>query len=97
MKKVYVCGSFKFSRELRELKKRLRESDVDYIAADGADGRGIRGCLERIDSADLVYVVNPGEYVGRSVSVDIGYSYGRGRPVYALNPIDDPPVRALLA
>ena len=94
---MYVCGSFKFSRELRELEKMLRESDVDYIASDETDGRGIRGCLERIDRADVVYVLNPGGYLGKSVSVDIGYSYAKGKPVYALNTIDDPPVAALLA
>jgi nucleoside 2-deoxyribosyltransferase len=49
-----------------------------------------------IDGADIVYVVNPGGYVGRSVSVDIGYAYGKGKPVYVLRPIDDPPVMSLV-
>ena len=61
------------------------------------DNRGIRGCFERIDNADLVYVVNPSGYVGKSVSVDIGYAYARGKPIYASHTIDDPPVMSLLA
>ena len=96
-KKLYICGSFKFLRETEELEERLRREDIQYAVSKRPDNRGIRGCFERIDNADLVYVVNPSGYVGRSVSVDIGYAYARGKPIYASYEIDDPPVMSLLA
>jgi len=96
-KKSYICGSFKFLREIEELEERLRREDIQYAVSKRPDNHGMRGCFERIDKADLVYVVNPSGYVGRSVSVDIGYAYARGKPIYATRTIDDPPVMNLLA
>jgi nucleoside 2-deoxyribosyltransferase len=57
---------------------------------------GILGCLEKIDEADFVYVVNPDGHVGRSVCVDIGYAYAKGKPIYVMYPIDDPPVMQMV-
>jgi nucleoside 2-deoxyribosyltransferase len=54
------------------------------------------GCLEKINQADVVYVVNPGGYVGKSVSLDIGYAYAKNKPIYVLHPIGDPPVMSLV-
>jgi len=55
------------------------------------DRRGIIGCLDKIDDTDVVYVVNPGGYIGRSVCVDIGYAYARNKPIYAMHLIENPP------
>jgi len=52
--------------------------------------------LEKIDQADVVYIVNPDGYVGKSVSVNIGYAYARNKPIYAMHPINDPPVMSLV-
>jgi len=96
-KKLYTCGSFKFLREIEELEEKLRREGIQYAVSKRPDNRGMRGCFERIDDADLVYIVNPSGYVERSVSVDIGYAYARGKPIYATHVIDDPPVMNLLA
>jgi nucleoside 2-deoxyribosyltransferase len=94
---MYICGSFKFLSEIEELEMELKREGIKYAVSKGTDRGGIRGCLEKIDGADAVYVVNPGGYVGKSVSVDIGYAYARGKPIYATHSIDDPPVTGLLA
>jgi nucleoside 2-deoxyribosyltransferase len=96
-KKLYVCGSFKFLREIEELERKLQRESIEHAISKREDSRGIQGCLEKINRADVVYVVNPGGYVGRSVSVDIGYAYARGKPVYAMHAIDDPPVMNILS
>ena len=96
-KKLYVCGSFRFLREIEELEGQLQREKIEYVASKGKDSHGIRGCLEKIDAADIVCVVNPGGYVGRSVSVDIGYAYARGKPIYVTHAIGDPPVMNLLS
>lgn len=38
----------------------------------------------QIDRADIVFVFNQDGYVGNSVTLEIGYALGRGKPVYAL-------------
>jgi len=57
---------------------------------------GILGCLEKIDQANVVYVVNPDGYIGKSVSIDIGYAYAKNKPIYVLHPIGDLPVMSLV-
>jgi nucleoside 2-deoxyribosyltransferase len=82
---------------MEELERKLHRENIKHAISKREDGRGIQGCLEKIDCADMVYVVNPGGYIGRSVSVDIGYAYARSKPVYAMHAIDDPPVMNILA
>ena len=96
MKRVYVCGSFKFLSQIEELEEMLREENIKCVVSKNLDVRGILGCLEKIDQADVVYVVNPNGYVGKSVSIDIGYAYARNKPIYVMHPINDPPVMSLV-
>ena len=96
MKRLYVCGSFRFLREMEELEHTLEEENIEYQISKEMDGRGIRGCLKKIDGADVVYIVDPEGYVGKSVSVDIGYAYARNKPIYVMHSVDDPPVMGLV-
>jgi hypothetical protein len=96
MKRVYVCGSFKFMDKIEELEKLLQSEGVEFVVSKSLDVRGILGCLEKVDQADVVFVVNPDGYVGKSVSVDIGYAYARNKPIYVMYPIDDPPIMDLV-
>lgn len=52
--------------------------------------------MKKIDDADVVYVVDPEGYVGKSVSVDIGYAYAKNKSIYVMYPVDDPPVMDLI-
>ena len=96
MKKLYVCGCFRFVREMEELEGRLKEENVEYQISKKMDSRGIMGCLKKIDNVDVVYIVNPEGYIGKSVSVDIGYAYARNKPIYVMHLVDDPPVMDLI-
>lgn len=96
MKRLYICGSFRYVHEMSELEDRLKKENVGYSMPKEMDRRGILGCLDRIDDADVVYVINPEGYVGRSVCVDIGYAYARKKPIYVMHSIDDPPVMSLI-
>jgi hypothetical protein len=96
VKKLYVCGSFRFVREMKKTERKLKEGGICVQMSKMVEGEGILGCLRRIDEADVVYVINPGGYVGKSVSVDIGYAYAKGKEVYAMFPVDDPPVMGLM-
>lgn len=96
MKRLYVCGSFRFAREVEQLEERLREANVEYQISKRKESRGILGCLRKIDRADVVYIVNPEGYVGKSVSVDIGYAYAKDKQIYVMVRVDDPPVMDLV-
>jgi hypothetical protein len=77
VKKLYICGSFRFQREMDDLERKLQEKDIAYIVAKSKDSQGILGCFRRIDESEVVYIMNPEGYVGKSVSVDIGYAYAK--------------------
>jgi diphthamide synthase subunit DPH2 len=96
MKKVYVCGSFRFLKEMEELEERLKGENLEYEISKERDSHGILGCLEKIDEADILYVVNPGGYVGRSLCFDLGYAYAKNKMIYAMHPIEDPPLIGLI-
>lgn len=97
MKKLYVCGSFRFIREMEELERELKEEGIHFQISNKKDSRGILGCLKKIDDADVVYVVNPQGYIGKSVSVDIGYAYAKNKSIYVMHAVDDPPITNLIS
>ena len=96
MKRVYVCGSFRFIDTIEDLVKLLKAERIEFLMSKDLDTHGILGCLEKIDQADVVYVVNPDGYVGKGVSVDIGYAFARNRPICLMYPTDDPPIMPLV-
>jgi nucleoside 2-deoxyribosyltransferase len=96
MRVLYVCGSFRFRRKIGELERRLKEENIEFRMSKKMTSRGIMGCLEKIDEADVVYVVNPDGYVGKSVCIDIGYAYAKGKPIYVMYQIDDPPIMNMI-
>lgn len=96
MKRLYVCGSFKFMREMEGVERKLKKKGIPFQVSKKMDSRGILGCFKKIDGADVVYIVNPEGYIGKSVSVDIGYAYAKNKSIYALHPVDDPPVMDLI-
>jgi len=55
MKKVYICGSFRFIREMQELEDDLKEENIEYQMSKKMDGRGILGCLKKIAKSDVMY------------------------------------------
>jgi hypothetical protein len=96
MKRLYVCGSFKFLREIEEVEAKLKEENIGYQTSKKMDNLGMLGCLNKVEDADIVYVVNPQGYIGKSVSVDIRYAYAKRKRIYVMHPIDDPPVMSLI-
>jgi hypothetical protein len=81
---------------MSKLEGKLREEGIDYQMSKEMDSRGILGCLEKIDNADLIYVVDPEGYVGKSVCIDIGYAYGKNKLIYAMHSIEDPDIMGMV-
>lgn len=87
MKTVCICGSFKFHEEMLDLEDKLRKENIRCFGA--RKERSILKCFDKIEKADVVYVVDPTGYVGNSVSADMGYAHAKNKPIYASDPIDD--------
>lgn len=51
---------------------------------------------QKVDLADIIYVVNPGGYVGASVTLEIGYTYAMKKPLFAMEPIKEYTVMGLI-
>lgn len=96
MKRLCVCGSFRFTREMQELERMLEKENIGHQTTNTNDNHGILGCLKRIDDSDIIYIVNPGGYVGNSVCVDTGYAHAKNKPIYILHPLEDPPLMTLV-
>lgn len=74
----------------------VERKEHEYETSKKMNNRGILGCLEKVADADVVYVVNPRGYVGKSVSVDLGYAYAKNKSIYVMNRVDDPPIMNLI-
>ena len=95
-KSVYVAGSFKNLEKMQAIRETLVNAGIQTTISEPLQANGIDGCLQRIREADITYILNFGGYVGKSVAMDIGYALGLGKPVYALEPIEDPDINHLL-
>jgi hypothetical protein len=97
VKRVYVCGSFRFLDRMRDVVETLKKENIPCEVSEKADAREITACLEKIDNADIVYVVDPDAYVGKSVCVDIGYAYAKRKQILAKCPVNDPPLAKIIS
>lgn len=52
--------------------------------------------LQKIDASDVLYIVNPGGYVGMSVAIESGYAYAKGKRIFAMDRPSEPAIEALL-
>jgi hypothetical protein len=95
MKSVCIIGSFRFLKEMLDFQDRLRKENIECFGP--RKERSILNCFDKIDKADVVYVVDPNGYVGNSVSADMGYAYAKNKSIYASDPINDLPLMDLVS
>ncbi len=92
---VCLCGSAKFSTEMRGANRELTLAGVVVVAPSEADEsptpeqKAVLDALHlrKIDLADRVLVVNPGGYVGESTRREIAYARGAGKLVSFTHPL----------
>src|ERR1044071_6050946 len=92
MARVYVANSFKRLDETRAIVAALIERGVDASCSEPGDPRGIDACIAAVDAADAVLIAAADGRCGVSVAFDLGYAIARGKVVYSLAPLVDPPV-----
>ena len=96
MKTVYLCGSFRYMDQMVDIQTKLKTAKIVCSIPEIGGPKGIGGCLEQIRITDITFVINPDGYVGKSVSMDIGYALALNKEIYSLAPIEDPPIADLI-
>lgn len=92
---VCICGSTRFTEEMRAANRELTFAGVIVVAPGEADELVTEEQktaldalhLRKIDLADRVLVVNPGGYVGQSTRREIAYADATGTPVSFTDPV----------
>ncbi|WP_337003227.1 MULTISPECIES: hypothetical protein [unclassified Microbacterium] len=91
---VCICGSARFTAEMRDLNRDLTFAGIIVLAPGEANGPVISAQepllallhLRKIDLADRVMVVNPGGYIGESTRREVAYARAAGKPVAFTHP-----------
>lgn len=91
---VCICGSTRFTDELRAVNRDLSFAGVIVVAPGEADELITDKQktaldtlhLRKIDLADRVLVVNPGGYIGESTSREVDYAHATGKPIAFTDP-----------
>jgi hypothetical protein len=88
---ITICSSMKNKEKLKELLKFLRENSIDAqfpnleikVPETGMTPELMMNLqndhFKAIKSSNIVYVFNPGKYIGRMVSIEIGYAKAIGK------------------
>jgi len=94
MEKICISASLKFKNLIRETIQEFNEIDIEAIFPNLDSGlnkenlnkevmkRLIAEHFQAIDESEALYVLNPGGYIGTLVTAEIGYTLGKGKPVY---------------
>jgi NTP pyrophosphatase (non-canonical NTP hydrolase) len=68
-----------------------------YLAGDTGTATDIESAhLRAIEQADLLYIVNPGGYLGPSVALEVGYALAWHTPIWSLESFSETPHRYLV-
>lgn len=90
-------GGVVLSPRSTEVQREDEESFV-YLSGDRGEPWEIeRAHLAAIGRSDLLYVVNPGGYLGLSTAMEVGYALAKGVPVYATDPPKESPHKFLIS
>lgn len=92
MKTVTICGSMRFSDEMKRVAFLLESKYGFNVLQCTYNETGIEltpqmldnlenAHLKKIDLCDFVYIVDPGHYIGESVRQEINYAEKQHKPI----------------
>ena len=112
MKSVVICGSRRFTKEIRKFAKDLRKYKVVTFEPFQNTNRGIDTLspdlkkfaflgltlhhMDFIRKADVVYIYNKDGYMGVSSTLELGFAEAFGKTIYALSDEDTESARGVL-
>ena len=112
MRSVCLCGSRRFTKEIRKFAKDLRKFNVVTFEPFLNTNRGIDTLtpdlkkfaflgltlhhMDFIRKADVVFIYNKGGYMGVSSTLELGFAEALGKPIYAFSDKDLESARVVL-
>ena len=95
MKTLTICGSMRFSNEMKKIAYELEAvrgynvlqcvyCEEGIIPTDDAYTRLADAHYKKIDMSDGIFVVNIGGYIGESVKREIAYAMEKGKEIIYL-------------
>jgi len=106
MKSVYIAGSRKFYDEIELLLKKLKDNGIKVSTAGKwnsnnidtlkSEKKALLTAFNRIDSSDIVYIYAKDGYIGKTVALEIGYSYAKKKEIISLSKIEEFSAQALI-
>ena len=107
MKSVFIAGSRKFFGDIEELVKHLKDTGIEVSTAgkwnkDQEDTpESERGALlrafESIDNSDVIYIFSKDGYIGKTVALEIAYSFAKRKKVISSSEVEDFSARSLIS
>ena len=112
MRSVCICGSRRFTKEIRSFGSKLKKSGIVVYEPFLNKNTSINDLPEDlkkysflgltlhhfsyIKKADVVYIFNKDGYMGISSSMELGFAEALGKPIYALSDKDLESARVVL-
>lgn len=112
MKSVFICGSRRFTKEIRDFAVGLKKAGVvvfEPILNQDPKIRELTDNLKRfaflglthhhfsfLRKADVVFMFNEDGYLGNSGTMELGFAEALGKPIYALCEDKEEPCRNVL-
>ena len=99
MKSVFIAGSRKFFDEIENTVSFLKADGIDVKTAGKWDKtkedtpesekEALLRAFKEIDKSDVLFVFSEDGYIGKTVAMEIGYAYSKGKEIISSSKIDD--------
>ncbi|MBI4015932.1 MAG: hypothetical protein HY362_04405 [Candidatus Aenigmarchaeota archaeon] len=107
MKSVFIAGSRKFYLEIVKLLQLLKSKGINAKTAGEWDSSqqdtleseksALLRAFKEIDNIDFVYIYSKDGYIGKTVALEIAYSYAKNKPIISSETIEDFSAQALIS
>lgn len=109
MKTIFIACSRRFYPQVKAIKEKLDQLGVkgfypyfDWHSKDSETNEELKkkltiGHFPELDQIDTLYVYAENGYVGYSSTIEIAYSYAKGKKIISSEPITELAVRALVS
>lgn len=107
MKSVFIAGSRKFFEEIESLVKNLEGNCIKVSTAGKwnkdqkdtfeSERNALLRAFREIDNSDVVYIFSKDGYIGKTVALEIAYSFANRKEIVSSCKIEDFSARSLIS
>jgi len=107
MKSVFIAGSRKFFDKMEDLVKGCKKNKINVKTAGFWDSslkdtlknekKALLSAFKKIDNSEVVYIFAIEGYVGKTVAMEIAYSYSKNKKIISSEKIKELSCQALIS